>query len=55
MEHKVQPQPGSHVNKLWKPNLVDTDLEPLYAPINTSNSAFVMRDQVKCDFYLILF
>lgn len=48
MEHTVQPQPGSHVNKLWKRTVVDRDPEPLYSPVNTtarsSTPVFLLRN-----------
>lgn len=59
MEHTVQPQPGSHVNKLWKRTMVDRDSEPLYSPLQiaarSSTPMFVLRNnQVKYDLRLIL-
>lgn len=58
MEHTVQPQPGSHVNKLWKRTVVDRDSEPLYSPLNTiarsATPMFVLHNkQVKYDLCLI--
>lgn len=59
MEHTVQPQPGSHVNKLWKRTMVDRDPEPLYSPLKiaarSSTPMFVLHNnQVKYDLRLIL-